>query len=144
MRRVLKDVGRMCLNVYGPIEHNPATFALANALDRYIGPDASLAKRTEHALADMAELHELIARAGFQDVMISTATKWIRFASPAEYVRIQLAGTPLASLMAPYPPTDRDHMIELLTADVGAALEPYTQKETLTFPQEAHTALAGR
>jgi ubiquinone/menaquinone biosynthesis C-methylase UbiE len=144
MRRVLRDGGRVGLSVFGPIEHNPATFALANALDRHIGSEASLAKRTEHALADTDELLDLIAGAGFQDVLISTATKWIRFPSPAEYVRIQLAGTPLASLMAPYRPTDREHLVELLIADVGTALEPYTQKETLTFPQEVHTALARR
>jgi hypothetical protein len=46
--------------------------------------------------------------------------------------------------MAPYPPTDRDYLIEVLIADVGVALEPYTQTEGLTFPQEVHTALAGR
>jgi ubiquinone/menaquinone biosynthesis C-methylase UbiE len=144
MRRVLQDGGRVGLSVFGPIEHNPATFALASALDRHLGPEASLAKRTEHALADTEELRELIAGAGFQDVVISTATKWIHFPSPAEYVRVQLAATPLASLIAPYPPIDREQVIEAIVADVGAALEPYTQKVGLTFPQEAHTALAGR
>jgi len=144
MRRVLKDGGRVGLSVFGPLEHNPATFALASALDRLLGPGASLAKRTEHALADAEELRKLIAGAGFQDLVISTATKWIHFPSPAEYVRVQLAATPLASLIAPCPPAEREHVIEALVADVGAALEPYTQKEGLTFPQEVHTALAGR
>ena len=39
MRRVLVTGGRLGLNVYGPIEHNPAAFALARALDRHLGPD---------------------------------------------------------------------------------------------------------
>jgi ubiquinone/menaquinone biosynthesis C-methylase UbiE len=144
MRRVLTDGGRVGLSVFGPIEHNPATFALANALDRYLGPEASLAKRTEHVLADSDELRALIVGAGFQNVMLSTDTKWIQFPSPAEYVRVQLAATPLASLMTLYSPTDREHVIEVLIADVGAALEPYTQNEVLTFPQEVHTVLAER
>jgi len=45
MRRVLVTGGRLGLTVYGPIERNPATFALAGALDRHLGPDASATKR---------------------------------------------------------------------------------------------------
>ena len=56
MRRVLVTGGRLGLTVYGPIEHNPAMFALAGALDRHLGPDASVTKRAEHALADPALL----------------------------------------------------------------------------------------
>jgi ubiquinone/menaquinone biosynthesis C-methylase UbiE len=59
MRRVLARGGRLALNVYGPIEHNPATRALCESLERNLGSRASLAKRTEHALADTGELAAL-------------------------------------------------------------------------------------
>jgi ubiquinone/menaquinone biosynthesis C-methylase UbiE len=144
MRRVLKDGGRMGLNVYGPIEHNPATFALANALDRHIGPDASLAKRTEHALADSAELRELIAAAGFQDVALSTVTKTIHFPSAAEYVRIQLAATPLATVLSNYDAANRSRLVEAMIREVSAELASYVEADGLAYPQEAHTVLAGR
>ena len=98
MRRVLVTGGRIGLNVYGPIEHNPATFALAQALDRHLGPDASVTKRAEHALADPALLRTL-ARAGFSRVTIVTQTRIVRFASVSDYVHIQLTATPLASLL---------------------------------------------
>src|SRR5262249_19261684 len=39
IRRVLAPGGRLGLNVYGEIEHNPAAFALAQALDRHLGPN---------------------------------------------------------------------------------------------------------
>lgn len=65
VRRVLVPNGRLALNVFGPIEHNPATHALANVLDRHVGPGASVAKRTEHVLADTAALCMLVAGAGF-------------------------------------------------------------------------------
>jgi hypothetical protein len=42
--------GRLAVDVFGPIEHNPANQALATALDRYIRQGASIAKRSEHAL----------------------------------------------------------------------------------------------
>jgi hypothetical protein len=141
---VLKDGGRAGLSVYGPIEHNPAAFALANALDRHIGPEASLAKRAEHALADADELCELIAGAGFHDVLFSTATKWIRFQSAAAYVRVQLAATPLATLLNNYNAANRSRLVEAIIEDVSAALAPYVEEDGLAYPQEVHTVLAGR
>jgi ubiquinone/menaquinone biosynthesis C-methylase UbiE len=139
IRRVLMPNGRLALNVFGPIEHNPATHALVNALDRHVHPDASAAKRTEHALADTAELRALVARAGFSDVVIATAEKAVRFPSASEYVRVQLAATPLAALLA-----DRDGagLVEALTEDVEAALAPYSGSDGLTFPQEVHIVTA--
>jgi ubiquinone/menaquinone biosynthesis C-methylase UbiE len=144
MRRVLKDGGRVGLSVYGPLEHTPATFALANALDRHIGPEASLAKRAEHALADTDELRKLIAGAEFHEVVISTATKWIRFPSPAAYVRVQLAATPLATLLSNYDAANRSWLVEAMIGDVSAALTSYVGENGLTYPQEAHTVLAAR
>jgi SAM-dependent methyltransferase len=44
--RVLVARGRVGLSVFGPIEHNPATHALANALDRHLGPGKSVIKRS--------------------------------------------------------------------------------------------------
>ncbi len=84
----------------GAIEHTPAANVLANALERHIGPGASKTKRTEHALADPEELRTLVAGAGFRDVMIRTTTQQIRFPSPREYVRLQLAATPMAGLVS--------------------------------------------
>jgi SAM-dependent methyltransferase len=149
MRRVLASGGRLALNVFGPIEHNPATHALADALDRHVGPDASIAKRTEHALADEARLRALVERAGFGEVAIETATKAVRFPSAADYVRVQLAATPLAGVMAARRATrtagaiapDED-VVAALADDVAAALAPYVGEDGLTFPQEVQVVLA--
>jgi ubiquinone/menaquinone biosynthesis C-methylase UbiE len=142
MRRALTPGGRLALNVFGPIEHNPATHALAAALDRHIGQDASTAKRTEHALADTEQLRRLVADAGFPDIEIDTVSKLVRFPSPADYVRIQLAATPLASVVVQYDTASRERLVEEVVKDVGAALTSYTKMEGLTFPQEVHCVLA--
>jgi ubiquinone/menaquinone biosynthesis C-methylase UbiE len=136
MRRVLASDRRLALNVFGPIEHNPATHALADALDRRLGADASRAKRTEHALADPEQLRALVAQAGFRAVAIDTARKTVRFASPAEYVAIQLAATPLAAVVAD------DDRVAAVVADVTAALGPYVGHNGLAFPQEVLVVLA--
>jgi ubiquinone/menaquinone biosynthesis C-methylase UbiE len=143
MRRALVPNGRLALNVFGPIAHNPATHALADALDGRVRPDASVAKRMEHALADTEELRTLVAGAGFRDVVIRTARKMVRFPSANDYVRIQLAATPLATLVAQYDAARRDRLVGALVEDVGAALALYLGDEGLTFPQEVHILLAG-
>ena len=142
IHRVLEANGRLALNVFGPIEHNPATHALADALDRLVRPDASVAKRTEHALADSDELHALVAGAGFRDVVICTARKMVRFPSVTDYVRIQLTATPLSTLLGRMTPLES--VVGALVEDVGAALAPYVGDEGLTFPQEVHVLLASR
>jgi SAM-dependent methyltransferase len=142
MRRVLVTGGRLGLSVYGPIEHNPATFALAVALDRHLGPGASSAKRAEHALADPALLRTLAAGAGFSRVQIVTETRIIRFASVADYVRIQLTATPLASLLRHQAEGSIRQLAQTLTAEVAAALRAHRADGGLAFPQQAHVLLA--
>jgi SAM-dependent methyltransferase len=144
MRRVLVPDGRLAVSVFGPIEHSPATHALANALDRRVGPEASVAKRTEHALADTEALRALVAGVGFRDIVIRTASKLARFPSPADYVRIQLAATPLTSLIAQQDAARRESLVGALIEDVSDALAPYLRSDGLGVPWEVHTVLAKR
>jgi ubiquinone/menaquinone biosynthesis C-methylase UbiE len=144
IRRVLVPGGRTGISVFGPIEHNPATHALADALDRHVAPGSSLAKRNEHVLADTDELRMLLQEAEFRDVVIESATKTVRFPSATAYVRIQLAATPLATLVERHDAPDRDRLIEAVAEDVGRALAGYAGDAGLTFPQEVHVALASR
>lgn len=140
MRRVLTGDGRIGLSVYGPIEHNPATFALAQALDRHLGTGASQTKRSEHVLAHASLLESLVSAAGFREVTVVTETRPARFASAAEFVQIQLTATPLASLLADQ--LERPRVTERLTSDVAAALQQYEIDGHLEVPQEAHVLTA--
>jgi len=81
MHRVLVPGGRLALAVWGPIEESPGFAALAAALERHAGPDAAAAARSPFALADPAELHGLLAGAGFRDVRIQPRAKVLRFPS---------------------------------------------------------------
>jgi hypothetical protein len=102
----------------------------------------SLTKRNEHALADTDELRALMAGAGFRAVVIDTAVKTVRFPSAADYVRIQLAATPLARVIAQFDAARRDQLVAAVIEDVSAALFPYTGETGLAVPQEVHIALA--
>jgi ubiquinone/menaquinone biosynthesis C-methylase UbiE len=142
LRRVLDGRGRLGASVYSAIERNPATYALSQALDRRLEPGASRAKRAEHALANEAELRRLATDAGFLDVRVETVTKTIHYPSAAAYVEVQLAATPLASVIADLDAARREATVSSITADVAAALEPQSGPDGLSFPQEAHVVLA--
>jgi ubiquinone/menaquinone biosynthesis C-methylase UbiE len=137
-RRVLVPGGRIALNVFGPIEHNPATHALAEALDRYVRPGASATKRGEHALSDTEALNALVSDAGFSDVAITTLVKTVRFSSAQEYVRIQLSATPLAGLVTNSDQDELTRMVTVLSREVDASLADYHEEQGLAFPQEVH------
>jgi SAM-dependent methyltransferase len=142
MRRVLVPGGRVLLSVFGPIAHNPAPQALAEALERHLGPHASAIKHAEHDLDDPAELDDLVSGAGFAEVNIETTTQQISFPSPREYVRIQFAATPLASLIKEMRNDQQAMLADAVIAEVSAALQPYIGDDGLVVPQECHTLSA--
>jgi ubiquinone/menaquinone biosynthesis C-methylase UbiE len=142
MRRVLARGGRFGASVYSSIEANPAADALSGALDRHFGAGASRAKRYEHSLADRAKLSTLLADAGFAGVRVETVRRLVRFGSSDEWVRIQFAATPLAALVEGRPSSERERVVALVSADVGAELRPFVQDGGLTFPQEVYVARA--
>jgi ubiquinone/menaquinone biosynthesis C-methylase UbiE len=144
MRRVLVTDGRVGASVFTAIERNPAALALSDALDRHLGDRASLAKRSEHSLADSDELRETCAAAGLVRVRIETVKRTLRFASVEQWVRIQLAATPLAALLRERGPGEADDIVARVTADVGAYLAGFVRGDELAFPQEVHVVLASR
>jgi hypothetical protein len=68
----------------------------------------------------------------------------VRFASVFDYVRIQLMATPLASLLPHQPRRSGQRLLQVLIADVAAALQPHQTADGLAFPQEAHVLVADR
>jgi len=137
MRRVLAAEGRAGVSVYASIEENPAADALADAVDKHFGDGAARAKRSEHSLADPAELRDLFEVAGFEDVRIEAVTKNVHFASIDDWVRIQFAATPLAALVGREDPA----RVDLVSADVSEALTAFAHDGVFVFPQRVHVAL---
>jgi ubiquinone/menaquinone biosynthesis C-methylase UbiE len=141
MFRVLQLGGRVALSVFSAIERTPVTNALADALDRRLRPGASSIKRSEHSLADADELRQLAVGQGFRDVSVYTVTQTLRFASPKEYVHMQMTATPMASLVADMENGPLDALMAAIAGDLSAAL-CRDGKEGLISPQEAHVLLA--
>jgi ubiquinone/menaquinone biosynthesis C-methylase UbiE len=142
MLRVLVPGGRLALSVYSAIERTPVALALVQALDQHLGPGASAVKRSEHALADADELKRLVADAGFTDVTLEPVTQTIRFASPRDYVRLQIAATPMTAMVAGMESERRNAVIDAITASLISSLSSHAGGEGLTSPQEAFVVQA--
>ena len=141
MMRVLVPDGRLALSVFSAIERTPVTNALAAALDRYLGFHASAVKHSEHSLSDPDHLHELVAGAGFREVMIEQVIQTIRFDSAQQYVHFQLSATPLASLVGRVANVQRNALESNIARDIIAALAAEST-EGLTSPHEVHVVRA--
>jgi ubiquinone/menaquinone biosynthesis C-methylase UbiE len=141
MFQVLQLGSRVALSVFSAIEHTPVTNALAHALDRRLRPGASSIKRSEHSLADPNELRQLAVGQGFRDVSVNTVTQTLRFASPREYVCMQMTATPMAGLVADMESGPLDVLMDAIAGDLSTAL-CRDGEEGLVSPQEAHVLLA--
>lgn len=141
--RVLAPAGRIALSVYSAIERTPAASSFADALDHCLAPGASHIKRGEHIFPTAIEVAALLAEAGFGDVETATVMKRITFPSVLDYVRFQLVATPMASLLADRSAADREAAIAAVAAETQSRLDPEMVRDSrLSFPQEAHVALA--
>jgi ubiquinone/menaquinone biosynthesis C-methylase UbiE len=145
MRRVLVPSGRVALSVYSAIERTPAAHAFARALDNCLGPNASSIKRAEHIFPEASEVRGLMSREGFEQVKVSTIAKRITFPSVLDYVRFQLAATPMAGLLRDRGTDERETIIMAVAADTRSFLDPELLRDgRLSFPQESHVAIAHR
>ena len=145
MRRVLRSPGRMALSVFSAIEQTPAAHAFVQALDRCLGPSASATKRAEHMFRDPDEVGTLLAKAGFQQVVVKTVTQQISFPSVLDYVRFQLIATPMAGLLGDQSELERAVHMEDIASLTASLLDPEMRRGgRLAFPQVAHVAMAHR
>jgi ubiquinone/menaquinone biosynthesis C-methylase UbiE len=142
MRRVLVGSGHLGASVFTSIERNPAARALADAIDRHLGGDASRAKRSEHSLSDPQELRELFEASGFDNVRLETVTQAIRFHSVEEWVEIQFTATPLADPSAVTEKAERERMVGRVAEDVARALSRFSSADAFVFPQEVYVVHA--
>jgi hypothetical protein len=138
MHRVLAPSGRAVLLVWRPIQHSPGFAILADALEHHVGGQAATIMRAPFGLGDAEELRSLMIGAGFKDVAIRSEAGTVHFPSTEDFLRCQVAGSPLAG---PVGQAD-DHARGALIQEVTDALRPFTSAEGVLFPIEGHVAKA--
>jgi ubiquinone/menaquinone biosynthesis C-methylase UbiE len=140
MRRVLVPTGRLVLSVWRRISHCPWQRAVADALERHVGSDATTGIRGAFALADREELRSLITAAGFRTVRIRIDSQMIRYPSLEEFVPGYLSATPVAGIAATLDEPTRAAILR----EIETSLQPYMDDEGLAAPIEAHVVVADK
>ena len=143
MRRVVREPGRVALNVYSPIERTPGANAFVHALDEVLGPQASRIKRGEHSFTNPLQLENLLRDAGFNTVEVQTVAQTIAFPSVLDYVRFQLLATPMTVLLKEKTEPERRTIISSVASRTAAlSTSGMLDGDQFTFPQEAYVAIA--
>jgi ubiquinone/menaquinone biosynthesis C-methylase UbiE len=143
MVRVLKPGGRAGVSVYSAIEHTPGAHAFVQALDKFLGPEASRTKRSEHLSCNAQGIGSWLKQAGFDVVDIDTVAKQITFPSMSDYVRFQLTATPMAALLKNKDAPERERLMVAIADDAASRLPPsMLVGGKLTFPQQSFVATA--
>jgi ubiquinone/menaquinone biosynthesis C-methylase UbiE len=134
IRRVLGADGRLALMVWRGIDESPGFAALAEALERHVGPAAATIMRAPFALSDADQLAALVRNVGFQDVEIQQRVGTARFPSVERFVSSYVAGSPLAGPVSQANDAGRKALI----TDAMNALSKYMSNTELAFPIAAH------
>lgn len=133
MRRVLAPGGRLALMVWGRMAQCPGQMAVAAAWARHLGDEAAVGFHRQHVLCDPAEVHGLLAAAGYREIEAWRVLGNMRFPTAAHLVRgyAALSGLQVAPATA-----------AALIRDVSEALAGYTGPDGLVCPIEAVLATA--
>ncbi len=135
-RRLLDPRGRLVVSVWRDI--GPGFQALADALGRYVGPEAGAAlSRGPASLRDAAELSRLVEAAGFTDLALTVAIDDARFPGAEQFVLRYLAATPLGSTLA----SATEEVRVAVMSHVADGLKQFTTDE-LRFPMESNVLTA--
>lgn len=86
------------------------------------------------ALGEASAVRSLLAGGLFREVHLHTAVLPVRFASPEQFVWLEMLHSHLEN-----PVAQMDvHALSVLVSEVNAALQPYVTSDGLAFPMQAH------
>jgi SAM-dependent methyltransferase len=138
MHRVLVPGGRLVLSVWGSLERCPGHAALVRALEDHLATAAASIIRSFFVLGEASEVRSLFAGGPFNEVQLHTAVRTVRFASPEQFVRLEMIPSypesPLAGM--------DERALSVLISEVNTALQPYVSPDGLAFPMQAHLVTA--
>lgn len=142
MHRVLVTDGRLGISVSAALQRSPGMSALTEALVRHVGqPAVAFVSKGIFGLSDEQELHNLIADAGFHDVLVRTLAVETHFASVEQFVTGVMRVGPLAAMTGDQLDAASRAAI---VGEVNAALQPYVTDAGCSFPIYISIATAHR
>ena len=140
MRRVLSPGGRAAVSVCRPIRFAPTYVALAGVLERHVGRDAAAIMRSPFPDWAIDRVRGPFSRAGFADVRVTIDVWPLRYPSPAEFLRREASGSPLAGPVGAMDPARRDALL----SDLAEAVADHVDDDGVACPIEVYVAVARR
>jgi hypothetical protein len=113
---------------------------VVRALDRHVGAEAAAMMRSPFAGPDRDMLRQLLDEAGFGKISIRIGVLTVRFESAREFLRQEVASTPLAALVTAMDAVDRDKLVR----DLAVMLQPHLDDDGVVFPMQTWLVSAGR
>lgn len=138
MRRVIRPNGRVAASVCRPIEYCPAYIALADALDRYVGPEAGAMMRSPFSRWSLGQFRAHFTDAGFAQARVTIEVSPLRYPSCEEFLRIEAACSPLAGPVGQLSDEARRDLIR----DLERTLADHVDDEGVICPIEVYVILA--
>lgn len=140
MHRVLAPGGRAAVAVWRELDQQPVFARLVDVLDRHVGAEAAGMMRGPFAGPGRSELRALANGAGFHDCQVRIGVVVARFGSTLEFLRHEVASTPLAE---PVGELDDDRRAALVDG-VEEALADFVDDEGLVVVLPTWLAIAVR
>ena len=146
LRRVVRDGGRAVVAVWQGIDRHPLYAALADAEEPHLAALGVSLSREEliapFSLGDADELRDLLSRAGFADVVLTTDSIQARFTDADRFVeRLEYAYAALVPAFAQDPAAFRAYL-ERIVADTEDVVERYRAGDRVIVPMHANIAVA--
>jgi ubiquinone/menaquinone biosynthesis C-methylase UbiE len=136
--RVLSPNGRLALSSMRPDKNNSEYNLLADVLERHAGPYAGMMVRSTFLPLSIDNLRALLKNAGFQNVRILIGIGPVRYPSVNEFLRREMAGSPLAGQMKSWS----DDLFRMIVQDLEVSLKAYIDDDGIIFPAETYFAIA--
>jgi ubiquinone/menaquinone biosynthesis C-methylase UbiE len=138
IHRVLKPGGRVGIAVWSSIEQSPGYLALSHALGRIVGASAAGLLDELFAFPDSTEVSRMFGDGGFRNADVVSNNDDAIFNSAEEFTRAIAVG----SIMRRIDTQFTNDILDLMTADATAEMEPCLGEDGLKFPMEAHLLTA--
>lgn len=136
MYRILKQGGRLCINVPGPIAD--LFKAMVNAMKKNISEQAAGFLAHVFSLYKPNEIQEIMLRAGFKNVKIEPSEKELHLPKAEKFLWQYIHSTPLAAVVLK---SDK-HSLRSLEKDVSKSWQNFSQNGSIIYNQPMVTVLS--
>jgi len=128
LRRVLTTSGRLAIEVWGPIDGNPAFSVLADSLQRRVGARAEAAVHWLASLSQPDDLRALLRVAGFEHLRVTRERTIVTVPSVAHLFGWLLGTFPIGAAIATLPSEERMSIASDLAQGLGRLTDgiPFT------------------